>query len=98
DPAQGGPHGGRDRPTERRRRHRDAPMSDIHHADVIAIGFGAAGACAAIEAHDCGSKVILLEKQPEREHYSSTRMSGGGFHSPRRDGNFDALKYYAKAM
>jgi succinate dehydrogenase/fumarate reductase flavoprotein subunit len=73
-------------------------VSDIQHADVIVVGFGAAGACAAIEAHDCGVKVILLEKQPEREHYSSTRMSGGGFHSPRRDGYFDALKSYAKAM
>ncbi len=72
-------------------------MSDIY-ADVLVIGFGAAGACAAIEAHDCGAEVILLEKQPEDRHYSSTRMSGGGFHSPRRDGNFDALKAYAKAM
>lgn len=73
-------------------------MSDVQHADVIVVGFGAAGACAAIEAHDSGVEVILLEKQPEDRHYSSTRMSGGGFHSPRRDGNFKALKAYAKAM
>ena len=72
-------------------------MSDIY-TDVLVMGFGAAGACAAIEAHDCRVKVILLEKQPESEHYSSTRMSGGGFHSPRRDGDFEALKAYAKAM
>jgi succinate dehydrogenase/fumarate reductase flavoprotein subunit len=65
---------------------------------VIIIGFGAAGGCAAIEAHDSGAEVILLEKQPEASHYSSTRMSGGGFHSPRRDGSFEALKAYAKAM
>lgn len=67
-------------------------------ADVIVIGFGAAGACAAIEAHDCKAQVILLEKQPESSHFSSTRMSGGGYHSPRPDGKFDALKAYAKAM
>jgi 3-oxosteroid 1-dehydrogenase len=67
-------------------------------ADVIAIGFGAAGACVAIEAHDCGAQVLILEKQAEQHHYPSTRMSGGGFHSPRRDGNFEALKAYAKAM
>ena len=73
-------------------------MSDTHHADVIVIGFGSAGACAAIEAHDSGVEVILLEKQPEESHYSSTRMSGGGFHSPRADGNFEALKAYSKAM
>jgi len=68
------------------------------HADVIVIGFGSAGACAAIEAHDSKVEVILLEKQPEKSHYSSTRMSGGGYHSPRPDGNFAALKAYAKAM
>ena len=68
------------------------------HADVVVIGFGSAGACAAIEAHDCGAEVILLEKQPEATHYSSTRMSGGGYHSPSRDGSFEALKAYSKAM
>src|SRR4030095_5884185 len=41
---------------------------------------------------------VLLEKQPEASHYSSTRMSGGGFHSPSPDGDFDALKAYSKAM
>src|SRR5688572_17155087 len=68
------------------------------YTDVLVVGFGSAGACAAIEAHDCGAEVILLEKQPEESHYSSTRMSGGGYHSPRPDGDFDALKAYAKAM
>ena len=73
------------------------PKAD-YTADVIAIGFGAAGACVAIEAHDCGASALIIEKQPEPEHYPSSRMSGGGFHSPRRDGNFEALKAYAKAM
>ena len=36
-----------------------------YEADVIVVGFGAAGGCAAIEAHDSGAEVILLEKQPE---------------------------------
>jgi 3-oxosteroid 1-dehydrogenase len=67
-------------------------------ADVIVVGFGAAGACAAIEAHDRGAAVILLEKQPEDRHYSSTRMSGGGYHSPRPGGDREALKAYARAM
>ncbi len=69
-----------------------------YEADVVVVGFGSAGACAAIEAHDCGVEVVLLEKQPEDAHYSSTRMSGGGYHSPRRDGDFEALKAYSKAM
>ena len=52
-----------------------------YYADVVIIGSGAAGGCAAIEAHDAGANVVLLEKQPEATHYSNTRMSGGGFHS-----------------
>lgn len=32
-----------------------------HETDVLVVGFGAAGACAAIEAADAGAKVTLLE-------------------------------------
>ena len=32
--------------------------------DVVVVGFGLAGAVAAIEAHDAGAKVLLLEKEP----------------------------------
>lgn len=67
-------------------------------ADVIVVGFGGAGGCAAVEAHDSGAEVILVERQPEDRHYSNTRMSGGGYHSPHRDGDAAALKSYAKAM
>ncbi len=68
------------------------------YADVVIIGFGAAGACAAITAHDAGVEAVLLEKQPENKHYSNSRMSGGGFHSPSPDGDFESIKAYAKAM
>ena len=67
-------------------------------ADVIIIGFGSAGGCAAIEAADAGAEVLVLEKQPEQSHFSNTRMSGGGFHSPDPAGDFESLKSYAKAM
>jgi succinate dehydrogenase/fumarate reductase flavoprotein subunit len=33
-------------------------------ADVIVAGFGGAGACAAIAAHDTGAKVLIIEKAP----------------------------------
>jgi len=69
-----------------------------HEADVIVIGLGAAGGCAEIEAFDRGTSVIVLEKQPRERHYSNTRMSGGGFHSPRPGGELEALKAYFKAM
>ena len=69
-----------------------------HHADVVLIGFGAAGGCAAITAHDAGVTTVILEKQPENKHYSNSRMSGGGFHCPSPDGDFESIKSYAKAM
>lgn len=37
--------------------------------DVLVIGYGGAGACAAIEAHDKGSKVLIIEKWPSRRQY-----------------------------
>src|SRR5690606_21421494 len=40
-----------------------------YEADVVVIGFGGAGACAAIEAHDAGAEVLLLEKQSEENHH-----------------------------
>ncbi len=69
-----------------------------YEADVVVIGFGSAGGCAAIEARGLGAEVVILEKQPEHSHYSNTRMSGGGFHSPDPAGDFESLKSYAKAM
>ncbi|MCX5814097.1 MAG: FAD-binding protein [Proteobacteria bacterium] len=35
-----------------------------HISDVVVIGYGAAGANAAIAAHDAGAKIIILEKMP----------------------------------
>lgn len=69
-----------------------------YEADVVIIGFGSAGGCAAIEARDSGAEVVVLEKQPEHAHFSNTRMSGGGFHSPDPAGDFESLKSYSKAM
>ncbi|HYF16794.1 MAG TPA: FAD-dependent oxidoreductase [Ramlibacter sp.] len=69
-----------------------------YEADVLVVGLGAAGGCAAVEAHDCGARVIVLERQPKQTHVSNTRMSGGGFHSPMPDADFESLKAYAKAM
>ena len=67
-------------------------------ADVVVVGFGGAGACAAIAAADAGAKVLLLEKCPEAEHFCNTLMSGGIFHSPDPDGDPEALKQYLRAM
>jgi glycine/D-amino acid oxidase-like deaminating enzyme len=67
-------------------------------ADVVVLGFGGAGACAAMAAHDAGAKVLILEKQAEATHVPSTRMSSGIWHSPDKDGDRAAIKAYALAM
>ena len=58
----------------------------------------AAGAAAAIEAHDAGAKVIVVEKQPGDKIFNNTRMSGGYFHNPDPTGNRAARVEYIKAM
>jgi succinate dehydrogenase/fumarate reductase flavoprotein subunit len=47
-----------------------------HEADVVIVGYGGAGAVAAITAHDAGARVLVMEKAPV-EGGGSTRMSGG---------------------
>jgi 3-oxosteroid 1-dehydrogenase len=69
-----------------------------HEADVVVIGLGGAGASAAIEAHDNGAKVLVLEKQAEENHFTNTRMSGGVFHNPDPSGDRAARVEYIKAM
>ena len=48
--------------------------------DVIVVGFGSAGAAAAIDAHDLGARVLLLEKM--NEGGGNSAVSGGGFIVP----------------
>src|ERR1700681_4367842 len=44
-------------------------------ADVVVVGYGYAGAVAAIEAHEAGADVLLIEKMPDPGGISIT--SGG---------------------
>ncbi len=53
-----------------------------HEADVVIVGYGGAGACAAIEAHDAGAKVVILEKMPQTYEGGNTRVSMGGIVFP----------------
>jgi len=56
------------------------PKKWTKEADVVIIGYGGAGACAAIEAHDAGAKVLILEKL--KVSGGNTGISGGGILSP----------------
>lgn len=53
------------------------PIKFDREADIVVVGFGGAGAAAAITARRLGASVIVLEKQHAARHTPSTRMSGG---------------------
>ncbi len=54
-----------------------------HHwdveADVVVVGFGAAGMATAVTAHELGAKVVILEKAPEGQEGGNTRVAGQGY-------------------
>jgi succinate dehydrogenase/fumarate reductase flavoprotein subunit len=56
-----------------------APSRWDAEADVVVVGFGAAGVAAAVTAHDLGAEVVILEKAPEGEHGGNTRVAGQGY-------------------
>jgi 3-oxo-5alpha-steroid 4-dehydrogenase len=57
------------------------PVAEAHHperVDVVVIGFGIAGGCAALEAARAGARVLLLERAAV--HGGTTSMAGGHFY------------------
>lgn len=50
--------------------------------DVAVLGFGNAGAVAAVTAHDAGAHVLVVEKQPEDTHRPNSRYAAGFFLVP----------------
>lgn len=51
-------------------------------ADVIVVGAGNAGLCAAMAARESGARVLVLEKAPEHLRGGNTYFTGGGFRFP----------------
>src|SRR6478752_4512108 len=51
---------------------------DTPSYDVVVVGFGIAGGCAALEAARAGARVLLLEKAAV--HGGTSSMSGGHFY------------------
>lgn len=48
-------------------------------AEVVVVGFGAAGAATAITACEAGARVILLDKAPQGHEGGNTRVAGQGY-------------------
>ena len=48
-------------------------------ADVVVVGFGAAGVAAAVTAFELGAEVLILEKAPEGQEGGNTRVAGQGY-------------------
>lgn len=64
-------------------------------ADVVVVGFGAGGIAAAIDAHDAGARVILLEKMPREQAGGNTRVSGQVWFNPL---DVELAKVYLREM
>ena len=47
-----------------------------YETDVLVVGFGAAGATAAITAHDLGAEVLVIDKAPAQFRGGNSRVSG----------------------
>ena len=72
-----------------------APRKWDEEADVVIVGYGLAGAVAAIAAHDGGAKVLILEKMAKGKEGGNSRCSGNNAYLT--DNGKDALAYL-KAM
>lgn len=66
------------------------PKKWDHEADVVVVGYGGAGVCAAIAAHDAGVQALILEKAPFGG--GNTGCCGGGMRIPRDVS--DAIEFY----
>jgi succinate dehydrogenase/fumarate reductase flavoprotein subunit len=62
--------------------------NDMIETDVVVVGYGGAGAAAAITAHDKGAEVLILEKMPNGG--GNTRLSNGHLFTTKSEG---AVKY-----
>lgn len=74
---------------------RDVPKTWDIEADVVVVGFGAAGMAAAVTAHELGAKVHLLEKAPEGREGGNTRVAGQGYLNT---ASADSAKAYLTAL
>jgi succinate dehydrogenase/fumarate reductase flavoprotein subunit len=72
--------------------HGELPAQWDKQVDVVVVGFGGAGAAAAITAQNSGASVLILEKAPQGEEGGNTRVAGQGYlnASPKEE----AIEYF----
>ena len=56
---------------------KEASMKEDYMADVVVVGAGLSGLCAALTAHEAGKSVVIIERAPEDERGGNTRFSNG---------------------
>ncbi len=59
-------------------------VSPTHSYDVVVVGAGNAGLCAALAAQQAGARVLVLEKAARSERGGNTAYTGGLFRLPFR--------------
>lgn len=62
--------------------------------DVVVIGYGLAGATAALTSADLGAKVLITEKAPEGEEGGNSKYAGQVIISPLETSHDDFMAYY----
>ncbi|MCH9675833.1 MAG: FAD-binding protein [Gammaproteobacteria bacterium] len=55
------------------------PQKWDEEADIVVVGFGAAGFATSVTANDLGADVLILEKAPPGEEGGNTRVAGQGY-------------------
>jgi tricarballylate dehydrogenase len=65
----------------------------VEYYDVIVVGAGVAGLCAAIAAHQEGANVLVLEKAPRTERGGNTRYSDANIRFPHDPDEYCSVKY-----
>jgi succinate dehydrogenase/fumarate reductase flavoprotein subunit len=71
------------------------PETWDEEADVVVVGYGFAGATAAITAHDAGASVLLLEKAPRAESGGNSRVSANLVFWP---DDIEKARHYFRAL
>src|SRR6266481_3806611 len=57
----------------------NSPALPVVPPDVVVVGACNAALCAAISAHECGARVLMLEAAPFEERGGNSHFTGGAF-------------------